>query len=733
MTRSIQSKVGLWRAVRRMVPLLLAAVWLCSATLCWAAVNAESARYYDDAQAYIKKGDFNAAAIQLKNAIRADESNVDARFDLAGIYLSRFDGANAEMELRAALAHGMARERGLVPLAQALILQNKSEVLLKEIEVGSLSGHDAAVLHGVRARAHLLLKQLDNAEMEADRALAIEPKSGRALVTMSEVLQRKGKLDEADRAVDQALTVDPDFVDAYVQKGRLRQQQGDYTQALAEFNRALSIDTGSVGGLLGRAQTRLSLGKPEEARQDVDAALRRQPNNPLAGYYDALLLGRAGKYQEASERLQRIPGFEDYFSPVLYLSGSLHFMLGNLERARESAEKYVSREPDSVPGKTLLAAIQLRQGDPQKVIDELRPIVTAVSDDFNAITLLGTAYMMANQPTKAAEFFDRALKLQPDNAAIRLQLAKTHLTSGDKKLAASELERVIAESPNSAGASALLVVSLASDGQLDEAEKAARAFRERASDKPLPLYLLAAVAVAQKDLTGARQYLEEALKLDSNFAPAALSLAALDLQAGRKADAKRHYEAVISRTPNSVQAMLGLAQLALDERDTKAALSWLDKAAAADPKDLRARVAKVELLLAAGQTEPALSAAHELESQAANSPLALQVLARTQLAAGQQADAIATNRRLVALAPDSAGAHYELGQALRQSGKLEDAANEFDAATAIAPSMVDAWRARAEIKRRADGIAAARALAASLSDRIGPAEAHGLEGDLAVC
>ena len=78
----------------------------------------------------------------------------------------------------------------------------------------------------------------------------------------------------------------------------------------------------------------MSLGKLEEARQDVDAALRSQPNNPLGGYFDAFLLGRAGKYQEAIERLQRIPGFEDYFPPVLYLSGSLNFMVGNLERAR---------------------------------------------------------------------------------------------------------------------------------------------------------------------------------------------------------------------------------------------------------------------------------------------------------------------------------------------------------------------------------------------------------------
>ena len=120
--------------------------------------------------------------------------------------------------------------------------------------------------------------------------------------------------------------------------------------------------------MLGRAQARASQGKFDEARQDVDAALKSQPDNPAAGYFDAFLLGHSGKYQAAIERLQHIPGIEN-FPPALYLSASLHYMLGDLERARDAADKYVTRVPDNVAGKTLLAAIELRQAEPQKAID----------------------------------------------------------------------------------------------------------------------------------------------------------------------------------------------------------------------------------------------------------------------------------------------------------------------------------------------------------------------------
>ena len=72
------------RAVQCMVwGFMMATASLSAPALCWATVNPESSSYYDEARAYLKKGDINAAAVQLKNAIRADENNVDARFDLA--------------------------------------------------------------------------------------------------------------------------------------------------------------------------------------------------------------------------------------------------------------------------------------------------------------------------------------------------------------------------------------------------------------------------------------------------------------------------------------------------------------------------------------------------------------------------------------------------------------------------------------------------------------------------
>ena len=67
-----------------------------------ARITEESATYYEEARKHIEAGDAEAAVIQLKNAIRTSPDHVEARRDLALIYVRLRDGASAEKELKAA-------------------------------------------------------------------------------------------------------------------------------------------------------------------------------------------------------------------------------------------------------------------------------------------------------------------------------------------------------------------------------------------------------------------------------------------------------------------------------------------------------------------------------------------------------------------------------------------------------------------------------------------------------
>ena len=105
---------------RRWLAGCVAAALILAAGSGQARISDESVNYHEEARAYLEKGEFNAALIQLKNAIRSDPDNVEARFDLALIYQRGGDRPFAEKELTEAY-RAVRREgadRGLPPTGQ---------------------------------------------------------------------------------------------------------------------------------------------------------------------------------------------------------------------------------------------------------------------------------------------------------------------------------------------------------------------------------------------------------------------------------------------------------------------------------------------------------------------------------------------------------------------------------------------------------------------------------------
>ena len=135
----MKMKTGRLIVIKREIPIMLrhmgfaivlAAIFLAvTPPPAEARVSTESVGYYEEAKGFLKKGNIKSAIIQLKNAIRADGDNVQARYDLAIIYLRGRDGPSAEKELRVARDRGMEAAKVILPLAQAYNLQSKNKKL----------------------------------------------------------------------------------------------------------------------------------------------------------------------------------------------------------------------------------------------------------------------------------------------------------------------------------------------------------------------------------------------------------------------------------------------------------------------------------------------------------------------------------------------------------------------------------------------------------------------------
>jgi Tfp pilus assembly protein PilF len=166
---------------------------------------------------------------------------------------------------------------------------------LGQHEVGSEAGLSRDVLPQPRLKKNfderafrLLSLAVHNAleerlaGMPADEHAAVHKSRGKNFVS-------EGRLSEAERELEEATSLVPGDRDARMSLAQVLEAEGKHQEAAGEFQIALKLQD-SFAGHIGLARVYISLGRPEQARQEVEAALKLDPGS-----------------REAQELLRQIP------------------------------------------------------------------------------------------------------------------------------------------------------------------------------------------------------------------------------------------------------------------------------------------------------------------------------------------------------------------------------------------------------------------------------------------
>ena len=292
-------KISKFLKVKRLIAILVFALWPLIATA------ADSGDYLSDAQAYFGKGEYDAAVIQLKNALLEDPDNRQARLLLGQAYLKLEDGPSAHKELSRALELGASREAVLEPLGRALLMSGKSDELLEllAIEEGDPLPLkvDLLVLQG---QAHTAKQEYQAADERFSSALELDPVSVEALLGKARIAYQGRDYARMAELLDRALSLEPDSADAWTLKGEMLRAEGKPQKALTAFRKALDIEPDNMQTRVGKAYTLVTLGKPDKALKEVERIQERYPRLYLAHYLKALALFHKQELEQAQESIQ---------------------------------------------------------------------------------------------------------------------------------------------------------------------------------------------------------------------------------------------------------------------------------------------------------------------------------------------------------------------------------------------------------------------------------------------
>jgi tetratricopeptide (TPR) repeat protein len=415
------------------------------------------------------------------------------------------------------------------------------------------------------------------------KGLQLQPGSVEGLSGMAQTYARMGRIDEAKRLLMKVIAANPRRETDLLIAGELFMQTGDTEKGLEYLQRAESMKPSSHAELM-MAVAYMKLKQPEKAKQLLDTAKRRSPNDvdifrAVANYYREV-----NDYPNAISTLRHAPKMTAEVLADLAYSYELN---GDKKESAATYSKAADAQPHQITLQLSAAQAQLRAGDLDRTRQYMARAAAIEPNHYRLHAIKAQLARTENRPDDAIAEYQKALTALPSGGVpegmlyplqLRLNLADLYREQGNKDAAREQMQ--IAESEMS---------------KLNVQGTAKAEF----------LRVRAAIRTAGEDYTGAETDLKEALALDPDNTNITLQYANLLWKLKRKDDARKMYNAVLAKDANNRFALESLGYLYREDGDVKTAAQYFQKLAAAYPNDYVAYLAMGDLYAGAGQFKQA--------------------------------------------------------------------------------------------------------------------------------
>jgi len=655
------------------------------------------------ANQFEQESKLKAAVIELKSALSQDGKSAEARWLLGKIYLESGDVLSAEKELQRARDLGWAENDILPALAESMLAQGKFT------EIRKLGERDLEPVAQARLLAAKALSAMSQGErQQANRlitkALKILPDSTHALLAKARISLARGELEGANEDLTQLIAVAPEHAGAWSLMGDLRMAERRLQDALEAYNQAIAFKKNNYAAMLKRGLLSLQLQDFESAQRDVASLLQVAPQHTGANYIQGLLHFHDAKYAEAVTTLSTAEPAYNQFPLVLFFLGSAQLVEGNLDQAAIQAARFQDIQPQSVPGRKLLATIRLQQGKHEEVQQLLEPVLASHSDDIGALNLMANALLRDGKTDEGITLLTKVAELQPDSPVAQVRLGAGLLVTGNAGDAEEHIETALELNPEFQQADILLVLNHLQNQDYEAAIAAAKAYRLRNPGSMTPLNLLGRVYQQAGQHDNARKSFEEVLKKDASDPGANHNLAQIAASKGDLKSSRQYYQNILKEREDFLPALIQLALLDAREGNGPAVVKQLEHARTAHPKSLEPRMLLARYHLSASRPEKVAALFADMDEEQKNVPQVLELVALAQLTMNEHGDAQYTLEQLMKTSPESAALHHMMAQAASGAGQSKRSVEALNNALEFDENYLPSRIALARIALRTEDI-----------------------------
>ena len=358
-------------------------------------------------------------------------------------------------------------------------------------------------------------------------------------------------------------------------------------------------------------------------------------------------------------------------------------LVASLPAAAASAKQSQTAKSTPALDRQFQAAVtQYNSGRYAEAAASLEKILPQVSNNFEAQELLGLVYSGQSDDAKANPHLEKAVRLKPNSAAARTNLAANLTRLGKLDLAEVEFKKAVELDPRSYDTNHNLGEAYVRSGQLAKAQPflvQAQKINPSSYDNG---YDLGLAYLLTNHLADARHLVHDLLKL-KDTAELHNLLGEIEEKDGNFVPAANEYETAAHADP-SESNLFDLASELLLHRTLDPAVDVFQHATERYPKSARLAIGLGMALNARGNYDDAVKSLLRGADLNASDPDCYLFLSKAYSSSpGQAEEVIERFRRFAELQPGNARAHYYYAMSLWKGKRAEDATLDFQQIEAL--------------------------------------------------
>lgn len=428
------------------------------------------------AQLQLRLGDIRASRRAFKRLLKRGVQAPDERLVSLIPFLSQENAEDAD-ELMRQLAKPYKNSASAQYAAGVMALQaGDSEEAIERASRALELQPDWLQAHLLKARAMLLAGDQAGAIDYTSRIVGDDPDPDpEARMELAIMLLSAGRDDDALSQVNQILLEQPGRTDALRLMAIINFRLDYLEAAWADFEDLLASGHYTMDALY-------YLGRIADRRSEQEQAVRlysqvKRGNNALNSQRRvSAILAQQGKTDEALEHLRQFGAANPSFAvDMVEVEAQVLVSLERYPEALDAYERLIEYRPDDEVAALGNAELLLRMGSVDDAIKEYRRSVKRWPDSAMSLNALG--YTLADRTAKYAEaekLIKKALKLDPDSAAIIDSYGWVLYRLGENERALEELQRAYAILKDPEVASHIIEVL----GKLEQQDEALKVLEE---------------------------------------------------------------------------------------------------------------------------------------------------------------------------------------------------------------------------------------------------------------